>query len=276
MKALKIVGFVLGGLLLLLAVLVAVALMPSVQTWAVRKAVADQPGLKLEVGRVAAGFSAADISDLHVVKDGMVITAKSVTARYSAWDYIKGKKINVDSVVVQDVLVDLSKVPPAPATGDPKTAPQTPNPAPPTSAPAQGAKKPSGPNEPFTGILQQAKLPFEIRVASLTAKGRALLPANQSVVFDLKGAGIETGQRGKLEWTVDFSDTTPGAALRALRSTGTAQLHISRDHRIDIVEVDTIVSAMGPNLPPDRLQLTAKLDQPSPGGNEGYTANISL
>lgn len=272
MKALRIVGFLVGGLILVVAILIGVALIPSVQTWAVRKAVADQPGLKLEVGRVAAGLSAADISDLHVVQDGMVITAKSVTARYSAWDYLFGGKINVEFANIQDVVVDLSKVPPAPAASSPGTGTKS---TPPASAPKQTTVAKSPPS-PFTGILQQARLPGAVRVASLTAKGRALLPANQTVVFDVKGSGIETGQRGKLEWTVDFADSTPQAPLRALRSIGAAHVHIAGDHRIDIVEVDTVASAMGPNLPPDRIQLVAKLEQPAANGDESYSANIAL
>src|SRR5215203_3290337 len=97
MKGLKIVGFVVGGILVLLALGVALALMPSVQTWAVRKAVAGQPGTDLKVIRVAAGFSAADINDLRYSKDGMVVTARGVSAKYSAWDYLRSKRINVDS-----------------------------------------------------------------------------------------------------------------------------------------------------------------------------------
>ena len=49
MKAAKIVAFVVGGIVLLVLLVGAIALVPGVQTWAVRKAVADQPGLKLEV-----------------------------------------------------------------------------------------------------------------------------------------------------------------------------------------------------------------------------------
>src|SRR3954468_3905953 len=113
MKGLKIVAWIVGGLVLLLAVVFALALTPAVQTWAVRKAVAGQPGMTIEVGRVAAGFSAADISDLRYAKDGVVVTAKGVTARYSAWDYIAKHKINADSVAVQDLLVDLRNAKPA-------------------------------------------------------------------------------------------------------------------------------------------------------------------
>src|SRR5512145_439529 len=113
MKVLKIVALVLGVFVALLAIGVGVALMPSVQTWAVRKALAGQPGMKSAVGRVAAGFSAAEISDLRIEKDGAIVVAQGVTARYSAWDYVTNRRINVDQVTVTDLLVDLRNAGPA-------------------------------------------------------------------------------------------------------------------------------------------------------------------
>src|SRR5205823_1620677 len=101
MKALKIVAFVVGGIVVLLGILVVLAFTPSVQTWAVRK-FANQPGTTIEVGRVAANLTGADITDLRYVKDGMVVTAKGVTARYTAWDYISKKRINASQVDMQD------------------------------------------------------------------------------------------------------------------------------------------------------------------------------
>ncbi len=277
MKALKIVGLVLGVILMLLVVLIALALTPSIQTWAVRKAVAGQPGMQLEVTRVAAGLSAADISDVRFVQDGMVVTAKGITARYSAWDFLTSKHINADDVTVQELVIDLRNATP-PKTADAKSGtPDSPSQTPPPASKSK-SQAPKSPAEtaPFNGLLQQAQLPFSVRVANLTAKGRALLPNNQTVVFDLKGAGIESGSRGKLEWVVDFADSTTDAALRALRSTGSAHVQITRDNRVDLVEIDTIAAAMGPKLPPDRIQITTRLEQPAPGGNEGYAANISL
>lgn len=274
MKALKILGFVFAGIVVLLAVLIALALTPSIQTWAARKALAGHPGTQFEVGRIAAGLSAADVADLHYAKDGMIVTAKGVTARYNAWDFLKQNRINADQVTVQELVVDLRNA--KPVEGKDASAAGRKG-APGAEGGAAGKRRPSdAETPPFEGVLKQAQLPFDVRVANLSAKGRALLPNNQTVVFDLKGAGIETGQKGKLEWVVDFADATSGAALRALRSTGTAGIHIARDRRIDLVEVDTIAAAMGPGLPPDRIQLTAKAEQPAAGGNEGYVANISL
>ncbi|MGH7944538.1 MAG: hypothetical protein ACREF9_05965 [Opitutaceae bacterium] len=280
MKGLKIVALVIGGIVVLLAVVLALALVPSVQTWAVRKAVAGQSGTDIQVSRVAAGFSGADVTDLRYAKDGIVITAKGVSARYSAWDYITSQRINADSVAIDDLVVDLRNAKPAAATVPAGTTPSTsttpdssPHPSG-TSAPrtADAPEK----KEPFQGLLTEARLPFDVRIANLTAKGRALLPDNQIVTFDLKGTGIENGQRGKLEWTIDFADSTAGAALRALRVNGTAALHITNDRRIDSIEVETIAAAMGPKLSAEQIKLSARAEKPAATGDETYAASVSL
>ena len=175
MKRLKIVGFIVGGIVVLAAVLLALAFTPSVQTWAVRKAVAGQPGMTIEVARVDAGLSSAKISDLRFVQNGLVVTAKDISAKYSAWDYISGKKINVDSVAVQDLVVDLRNVKPAATPATPGATPATREATRPANAPSSSAST-SEKKAPFEGILKQAQLPFDVRVASLASQGRAMLP----------------------------------------------------------------------------------------------------
>lgn len=276
MKGLKIAAYVVGGLAVLTVITVAVALSSSFQTWAVRKAVAGQPGMKIGVSSVSAGLSAADVADFSFAQDGMVVTAKGVSARYSAWDYVSGGRVNVDSVDVSDLVIDLRKTPPAPgaaSTPGATAAGTPPAKSPAGSAPASGpAAKPT----PFDGLLHALKLPLEVRVGTLNAKGRALLPDDQTVVFDLKGSRIETGQSGKLEWTVDFSDSKVGAALRALRTTGTLSLRLTKDGRIDLVEIDGNAAAMGPKIPSDQFRLSVKAAQPAAGGNETYAVALGL
>ena len=265
MKALKIVGLLFGGIILLGVVLIALALTPSIQTWAVKRAVAGQPGTTLDVSRVAAGLSATDISDLRLTTDGIVVTAKGISARYSAWDYLTQNRLNADSVTIDDLVIDLRN---ATATDPAATPPGAGSPgAQPTT---------SEPKEPFEGILKQAQLPFDVRVGTMNARGRALLPNEQVVTFELKGSGIETGKLGKLEWTVGFTDATTGAALSGLRSTGTGSVRITADRRIDLVEIDTVVAATGPGLPPDRVQLSVRAEQTAGGGNEQYATTIAL
>ncbi|WP_414660484.1 AsmA family protein [Horticoccus sp. 23ND18S-11] len=270
MKALKISAIVVGGVVVLLAIVVALAFTSSVQTWAVRKAVAGQPGMTIEVSRVAAGLSAADISDFRFTKDGMIVTAKSVSARYSASDYIKHKRINADSVTVDELVVDLRNAKPAPAAAPAGPATKA------GEKPAAPAKPAAEKASPFEGLLKEAQLPFDVRLGALAVKGRALLPNNQVVTFELKGGGIDTGQRGTLEWTVDFADSTAGADLRAARSIGKLGLRIAADRRIDLVELETTASAMGPKIPNDQVRVSAKAERPATGGNESYNSTISL
>lgn len=273
MKALRIFAIVLGSAIALVALLVAVALVPAVQTWAVRKAVANQPGLKLDVGHVAAGFSAADLNDVHVVKDGIVITAKRATAHYSAWDFVTHRRINVDDLTVDDLVVDLRASGSTPATkanvvaANERSAGAAANPA---------AKPAPEPRAPFDGLLNAAKLPYDVRIARFSIPGRALLSANQTATFELHGSDIATGQHGTVDWKVDLTDSAADAPMRALHSTGTAGIHITTERRIDVAEVNALASAEGAKLPSDQLKLEAKAEQPAANGNEGYTAHVSL
>ena len=277
MKAFKILAIALGAVAFLVLVGAAVAFTSGFQTWAVRKATAGQPGLTIEIGRVAAGLSAADLTDLRVVKDGVVITAKSVSAKYSAWDYLTKKRVNVELVSVPDLLVDLrNATPPKPAattTAAPAASAAAGNAG---GAPAKKTNSAGAAPAPFDGLLRQAQLPLEVRVVSLAVKGRALLPHEQAVAFDLQVAGIETGQRGKVEWKVDFTDAQKAAPLQALRAAGSLALHIASDRRIDLIEIAATATAEGPQLPRDQIKLEAKAEQAAAGGNESYTVSVGL
>ena len=96
MKAAKIAAIVLASLLVLVLAAGAVALRSGFQTWAVRKALAGQPDLNVEVDEVAAGFSAATLRGVRVKQPGMSLAVESVSARYSAWAYLSGARVEVD------------------------------------------------------------------------------------------------------------------------------------------------------------------------------------
>ena len=111
-----------------------------------------------------------------------------------------------------------------------------------------------------------------------TAKGRALLPDNQIVIFDLKGAGIENGQRGTLEWTIDVTvgvidDAQVEAARRRMgvevmeMSVAPSRIlrALSQGHTIGIVgampipEVNRIVNAFVLGVKETNPQATVKV-----------------
>jgi hypothetical protein len=283
MKSLKIAGYVVGGLLVLGLAAVALALNSGVQSWAVRWALAGQPGMTIEFARLEAGLSKATVSDLRFVREGLTLTAKSISARYSAWAYLFGSRIEVDELAVQDLLIDQrTPTPNLPAASAKGARHGSPSPARTTSAassPAHQSARPAvgdGAKPPFEGLLRQLALPVDLRLGSLSLKGRALLPQQQQAAFALKGSEISAGQRGRLEWTIDFSDATPEAPVRAVRSTGTLQAQIAGDRRFSLVELDTTSSAMGPNLPLDQFKIAARVAQVAGSRDEDYSVEIQL
>ncbi|MBL9201599.1 MAG: hypothetical protein JNL39_13905 [Opitutaceae bacterium] len=261
-KKLKISGIVIGSICALGVVAVVLALNSGVQTWAVRKAASGQPGTKVEVSRVSAGFSAAEVNDFQFEQDGMVVTAKGVNAKYSAWDFLTSRRVNADSVSVEDLVVDLRKVQPAPAGGKP--------------APGAPASGPAAKPTLFDGLLKQLQLALDVRVGTVDVKGRALLPDDQTVVFNLKGARIETGQQGNLEWNVELADSKVGAALKTLRTTGTLAVRITPDRRIDLIAIEGTAAALGPKIPAEQFRLSLRAEQPKVGGDENYSVNLGL
>ncbi len=252
MKRLKLTLVILASLAALVVLAVVLAFTPAVQTWAVRRAVSGQPGLVIEVGHVAAGLSAAELRDVRVVQDGVVIVVKEVSAAYSATDYLSGKKINVSRVTVRGVEVDARK----PAT---KATP-----------PAQAALA------PFAGILNAIRLPGEVRVGRIEVDAKVLLPDNQTAVLNLEGGGIAPGQVASLQWKANFTDATKGAPLTAAQASGEIKLRTTSDLRIDLIELVTDAGATGPGLPADRLKLNLKLEQPTAAAGESIVTRVSL
>ncbi len=281
MKTLKIAGVFAGAVVVFALVAIALALNSGVQTWAVRRAVAGQPGLTIEVGRVAAGPSAAEISGLRVVRDGLVISAASISARHSAWAYLRARRVDVEELVIKDLTVEVKAPGAAPGTAAPGAAPTATTPpatgtagaTPPAPAPAAGE---AAARQAFEGLLKQARLPVDLRVGKVAIDGKATLPDRQDVVFSLRASGLEAGQRGKIEWTVDFADARTDAPLRALRSTGTLQVRLAGDRRIDQVALESLSAAMGPNLPKDQVRIHAQAEQTTAGGDETYVLDLGL
>ncbi|HVS52573.1 MAG TPA: hypothetical protein VHD62_09470 [Opitutaceae bacterium] len=267
MKSLKFFSWVAGVVVALLLIAVALAFMPAVQTWAVRRAIAGQPGTTIEIGRIAAGWSSAEITGVRIARADATITAKSATARYSAWDYLAHRRVNVDTADLHDVVIDLRPAAPSPSATARPPAPIS------TARPPASATSPA---DSFRGLLAEAQLPVDLRVAHLAANGRALLAATQTVEFEINGSDIGTALRGTLDWKADFSDRKNDAPVTAAHAQGTAAVRISSERRIDLVDTTATVSARGQNLPSDELRLAAKAEHTAGTDAETYTLAIDL
>ncbi|MBI5766259.1 MAG: hypothetical protein HZA93_00570 [Verrucomicrobia bacterium] len=253
MNRLKIVLIVAASLVVVAVVAVALAFSAGVQTWAVRRALAGQPDVKIAVGSVSAGLSSAVVRDVRVEQRGTIVVAREVTAAYSATDYVFGRRINVGSVALRGVEVDLRKAAPS----------ATPPPAAAAAA-------------PFAGILNAVRLPGEVRLGRLDVEAKVLLPDNRTAQLTVHGGGIAPGAFGTLQWKVNFADTTKNAPLTAAQAEGAIKLRTTTDLRIDTIEVNADAAATGPNLPKDHVKLAVKLEQPATNAGENISADIAL
>jgi hypothetical protein len=278
MKALKIIGIILGGIVLLAGLVICIALLPSVQTWAARKAVAGQPGATIEIGRVSAGPGSTTISDLRVSQDGIVITAKNVSTRYSAWDFVFHKRVSVEDITAEGLVIDVRHAKPATVTVASGTTAQSAQPSTAPSSPSGPTTNPAThPQTPFNGILGSVQLPVDIHLAKVAVNGQVLLPAERTVVFAVHGSEITAAkEHGHIEWKVDFADANTASQVRAAHVTGTLGLHLTNDRRIDALEIVNESSVEGAGIPTDRIKFELHADQPAPGGDEHYTAALSL
>ncbi len=254
MNRLKLTLVILGSLAALVFLAVMLAFTSGVQTWAVRRALAGQPGLKAEIGSVSAGLSSAEVHDVRVEQDGVVIVAKEITANYSATDYLLGHRINVSRVAARGLEIDARKPAAKPAT-----------PAPSAAALA-----------PFAGILSAVRLPGEIRLGTLDVEAKVLLPDNQTAMLTLEGGGIAPGEFATIKWKATFADPRKRAALAGGQASGELKLRTTTDLRIDAVELTGEASATGPGLPTDHVKLDLKLAQPSAGAGETIATRVSL
>ncbi|MFM8617567.1 MAG: hypothetical protein ACKOE8_02410 [Opitutaceae bacterium] len=283
MKAAKIVVIALGSLLALVVIAGAVALSSGFQTWAVRKALAGQPDLNLEVGEVAAGFSSATVRGVKLKQPGLALEVGEVSARYSAWAYLSGGKIDVDEIDVKGIAVDLR---PAPATAPGKSgttvganradsgkasAKEQPAAAKSGQAARSAEEKPAD----FEGLLKAAQLPVDLRVGRLSATGNALLPDGQRTNFELRGADLKTGTKGRVEWKIDYNDARKDAAVTTVKSSGSLAVTINPGRAIEAADLEMEAAAKGAGIPADAVKLTGRVARGA-GGNEDYAAAVSL
>ena len=253
MNRLKLTLVIVGGLAALVLVMVILAFTPSVQTWAVRRALTGQPGLTMAVGSVAAGLTSTELRDVRVEQDGVIIVAQQVSATYSAMDYISGRRITIENVAVKGLEIDARKPTPKQST-----------------APAQVALA------PFAGILNSIKLPGEMSLGRLDVDAKVQLPGNQSATLTLSGGGITPGKFATITWKAAFADLGKGAPLTAAQASGEIKLRTTADLRVDALEISGDASATGPSIPSDRVKLEVKLAQVDAKSGETISALVGL
>ena len=231
------------------------ALTPSLQRWAVLRAAAGLPGLKLEVAELSAGLSHLRLRGVAVHRNGLVMKLDRLDADYSFFEVVARRRLHIHQLTAAGLVVDTSRT---------------------SSAKAQATA--IGAPAAVPGLLAQLQLPVALVLDDARLVGRALLPgapgsAPVEADFKITGGRFAPGAEGSLVLAATLKNPVadaPVAMLNAqvsLRATQTAARTFSR------VALTAVVDAEGPGLSEQsQLRISAELGHDATG--ENYSASV--
>jgi hypothetical protein len=235
LKFLQIVLNCISLALLAVAIVVVVALMPSVQTWWVQSQLTSQPGVHGTVDGVSARFGEVEIINLHLNYQGAKLTLPGLEAGIplskSAWT----RSFKVKSLVAKGWTLDLTHY------NDAAVAPSL------------------AVTQALAGLLAKWELPCEATVDGVDLEGDVLMaappgttPARIHVV--VSGGGMAAGREGS--FAVDLADYDPRLPADVVMAHGTLTIAMDTPRTISKVGLKADLSTRGGSLP-ENLSLAA-------------------
>ncbi len=213
---------ILAGLLVLV---IALALTSSVQTWATRRVLTAQPGMKATLGRVDVGLKRIELTALTIEQPGLSLTLPSATVEVSLLSAAQ-KKVSIRRLVAKGWKIDLTSPPVAPQK---KVAPTAASPA--VNAPAQTVKAtPSSAPAPFTfdGVFKLLRLPVDLALDDVELEGEVVFPG-------------ETG-KPPVRATVRFSGGKLGSGSEGRFTVSTKTVLAGAEAPVSFVEVNSVIT----------------------------------
>lgn len=263
-RRLLIAGVVLVVVVLLVGVL---ALNSGVQTWAARKALAGQPGLKGTLGEVAIGFQSVVLNNLELEQAGAVITLPSLTAELSVVDACLNQKISLRRLVAKGWTLDLTayKFPDTAVKPSPAVAS--------VSASAQVAVR------VFQGVFAQAALPFDLTVDGVELEGDVRLPPAPGMTAGrahvvLKGGGLSSGREGTFVFDLAVELKGDEVPVNALKISGRFIAAMDTPRTFARLASQMEAAATGAQFP-NGVKLAADLAAARASTGESYAISLS-
>ena len=263
-RRLLIAGVVLVVVVLLVGVL---ALNSGVQTWAARKALAGQPGLKGTLGEVAIGFQSVVLNNLELEQAGAVITLPSLTAELSVVDACLNQKISLRRLVAKGWTLDLTayKFPDTAVKPSPAVAS--------VSASAEVAVR------VFQGVFAQAALPFDLTVDGVELEGDVRLPPAPGMTAGrahvvLKGGGLSSGREGTFVFDLAVELKGDEVPVNALKISGRFIAAMDTPRTFARLATQVEAAATGAQFP-NGVKLAADLAAARASTGESYAISLS-
>ena len=250
MRPLRTFLLVGGGLIALLAVLLGLALVPALQRWAVRRAMAGHPAWNFSVEEVAAGWGHATLRGGQFTRHGVGVKVAQVEADYSLSALLLRSRLDLDRLQVSGLEIDASRLSRARTEAGVAAAPAA-----------------------TPGALGRMNLPVVVVLGTVEMQGHVLLPGavGKPAVqgdFQITGGGIGPGREGTLHLQARLTDSSASARVGTLQAKIDLRLQQSLVRTFEGVGLDALVEAAGPGLTShDQLRLTADLVRLPAGEN---------
>ncbi|HEY0967603.1 MAG TPA: hypothetical protein VGD88_09450 [Opitutaceae bacterium] len=273
MKLLRPLLFGLGIVAALLVAAVLLAFTPAVQTWAVRRVLAQQPGLQAEVGRVAAGLGTVRLENLRLRMEGAELILPLAEIDLPVVSAAMGGRIAVSRLVAKGWSLDLVGTPALAARLRPSAPVQAGYLAFLTSAQAQGVPA----AVTFDGIFSRLALPVDLSLDGTDLEGeiRFARAAGQSPArarIGLVGGGLAPGSSGRFVLSSEIAVDDASSPVDRVVARQEVLLRMDAPRSLDRIEVTGAATATGPQFPNGvRVDIETSATRVTSGETYGFT-----
>lgn len=234
----------LAAVIVVTVLLAGVAFIPASQAWIARTLLQRQPGLRVSIGSVMAGFGRADFTDLKLETRGAVLTIPSVEVHLPLITALWHRKFLVRGLAAKGWTLDVGRAPTIPQTGSRNASSSdgdvvAASPAAMGRAPARLAEQALG---AFSGSWE---LPAEVSLTGVDIEGDVRVTAADggnpaTVHLTVTSDGTSTSREGTLVFlaTIDDPRFPPG-----LTAKGDIAAAMGSPRAINSIEVRADLSA---------------------------------
>lgn len=260
----------------LAVLLVLLALTSPVQTWAVRKVVASQADLKLEVERVSVGLKKVHVAKVRANYAGAILDLPELTADIAVVSAAWHGEVTVSKLIARGWTLDLTDYKPetVAAMGNGRTAPSGFS----LISSAYAANAQPVAQTVFSGVLSQLELPVDLSLDGVVLDGTIIMrcgPDNAPtrMQVSLVGGGFSVGREGRFDLTsrLDLADAQASVSTIELQGNLSAVMDTPRT----FVNLSGLLNAQATGQAfPQGVQLTTEITAARIKGGENYNLTV--
>ncbi|WP_145929120.1 AsmA-like C-terminal region-containing protein [Termitidicoccus mucosus] len=249
---------ILAALVILMALVVALAFLPWVQTMVARRVLAGLPDTSASVERVSIGLGHINVRGLTLKQPGVSVALPSAEIKMSLPGAIR-ERVRIESLVARGWTVELA------ANG---------------GSPSAGTKAPPEASRPFEGIFQLLRFPVDLTVDRIDLAGEVVFPqaagggpGRAEVV--IQGGQIGSGRDGRVTLSADARLPGADAPVSEVSIRSVIAVAMDSPRTIRSLAVSADAAATGRQFP-NGARLSARASAAHEANGEDYALNISL